>query len=85
MKTNHTPGPWHFDNLQKLWASNGDWPLAELKGGALRSDMALIAAAPELLAALSDLLNATDTYPANYAHASAFDKAHAAIAKAKGE
>jgi hypothetical protein len=51
----------------------------------LRSDRALIAAAPELLAALSDLLAATDAYPANYAHASAFDKARAAIAKAKGD
>ena len=72
----HTPGPWQViggnvygDNLRALLPMNG-------------ADARLIAAAPELLAALEMVM---ENYGSEYKFTDTFIYARAAIAKAKGE
>lgn len=76
--------PWeldrHFHSTRAVWAADGE-KVCTLEGGVLGANGRLIAAAPELLAALNGLLNAlpsATTHPAIKA-------ARAAIAKAGGE
>ena len=94
MKPAHTPGPWHVDSKRGIAAApDPHFWLAEVYSGGVGVKVAdangrLIAAAPELLAALQDLSDAVatdraaDTIPGLYQYVI---KARAAIAKAKGE
>lgn len=82
MKPKHTPGPWHLIEDTAL-SGKRMFHLAnksDYTHGTLQVDKeegaALIAAAPNLLTALEAFLNDEKD---------AYEKAHAAIAKAKGE
>lgn len=92
----HTPGPW---KVSKPTGNYIDAPtggsIAALTYGATKADARLIAAAPELLAALADLVrvwdenNGPDPIP-EFTESGAprnalIEKARAAITKAKGE
>ena len=89
MTTKHTPGPWHYelhlprgsaDGYFRITASSG-WVIADLPDDGTDNDARLIAAAPDMLAALKDLLPMWE---------SGIDEpwvkaARAAITKAEGE
>lgn len=95
MSSKHTPGPWLVANTHDAYAVRGDdgmRPIAYIEPSEItfagkevttpedKANARLIAAAPELLAALEDLLapyNMAEEYQAKIAHA------RAAIAKAK--
>jgi hypothetical protein len=95
----HTPGPWRaeFDAdgnwyTNRVYAANGDlvanmitsprWVRQKMHPNTL-----LIAAAPELLAALESLvfIGRADDFPLDDEWRDAIDRAESAIAKAKGE
>ncbi len=96
MTTNHTPGPWVIQRSRTIrpnyaWVCGQDWH--ELATVVVRSpgdkkddatglaNARLIAAAPDLLAALEELCLAPNKHrPEEY-----WNAARAAIAKAKGE
>ena len=87
MNTKHTPGPWEaVDRLTVRSAyvmgdrNKAGWEVARLPESALSGDSALIAAAPELLAALNDLLAYGFSGGADGTRA----RAAAAVAKAEG-
>lgn len=85
---NHTPGPWRAKRLANfadpghviLWPSKGGQHMrrVDYSGNFIEADATLIAAAPELLAALADIL-------ANPNDPSCCAKGRAAIAKATEE
>lgn len=93
--TKHTPSPWQW------WTSNSYMRLMSERYGAVampvvlsdghphirvkKADADLIAAAPDLLAALEAILDALDFVEWTDTTNIAFDRATAAIAKAKGE
>jgi len=55
MNTKHTPGPWHWHDLGNDWCvsgANGDNAIVAPDRKPSTADARLIAAAPELLAAL---------------------------------
>ncbi len=85
----HTPGPWRI--VSKMGASDYDYSLVGGNGGAaiatirhlsLSADRLLIAAAPEMLEALRDILTASEHEPELYA--SFREPAIRAIARATG-
>jgi hypothetical protein len=89
-ETKHTPGPWKAEGWENLVVNSADGHTMTLAAGGNWADLAelkanarLIAAAPDLLAALVAMLN-------RYGDKSAFPmcdasiSARAAIAKAKG-
>lgn len=97
----HTPGPWKAKQLQ-----NGDWVVlredrskpglrtrrVDDRGAFAESDARLIAAAPDLLAALEDLAERYQAFREFWAKddidkrsSPSIDRARAAIANAKGE
>lgn len=86
MQTNHTPGPWTVSNNSVFGNHGVIKPLvADLDGrfddDESKANAALIAAAPDLLVALQDLLNATEeTYDNRHERQAALD----AIDKATG-
>ena len=78
--TNHTPGPWHIQpgESSRVYLVNNDQghAIGEIVHTDTRkpADARLIAAAPELLAALRDLLAATpQTYDNRHERAAALD------------
>lgn len=89
MSAKHTPGPWVFDTSndgESVKASNGNYIIedvyhADYVSGST-ADRRLIAAAPELLEALQDMV---DYYGTASADVEALTKARAAIAKATGQ
>lgn len=89
--TTHTPGPWIFDgNNRVLGLETADEQpvIAEVYGAAVRdqdghANALLIAAAPELLEALEELLGVAAD-PLCHSHGTALKVARYAIAKAKG-
>jgi hypothetical protein len=96
-KGKHTPGPWtckrEYDGYAEVDGplnSRGQWydfakvvTIVEGKESAEgRANLNLILAAPDLLAALRELVGQRD---AHFHTASAWDAARAAIAKAEGE
>ena len=112
MSNKHTPGPWHADGLE-IWATKAVrfnlttvgtpmiaavWAHADMEGGSpANANARLIAAAPELLGALQNMMDIVDDAPKGvasyYANGedapwSDFDReitaARAAIAKATG-
>ncbi len=85
----HTPGPWHWDGYELLRApseSVTDIVLDISVEGACPSvdDARLIAAAPELLAALKALVMADDAAEDTSSLGDALAAAEDAIAKAEG-
>ena len=85
----HTPGPWRLDEGQssRVYLIDGkDGAVGELVFAETRNpaDARLIAAAPELLEALQELMD-DDAPWDGMRWADACDKARAAIAKARGE
>jgi hypothetical protein len=66
MTTTHTPGPWayeqEFDNSTDFWVFQANGP-ARIACEVSERDAALIAAAPELLAALQQCLRYGGLYP----------------------
>ena len=83
----HTAGPWryskaHNDIISMAPGVKSD-VVAEYVLGVSLANARLIAAAPELLEALEELIAATQHL--DQCHQATADKARAAIAKAKGE
>lgn len=88
----HTQGPWRLDgdaNAMNLDVVSGDGRIAmldcenfEIPDGELKANAALIAAAPDLLAALEDAVEALTE--ARY-YPSELQRFRAAISKAKGD
>jgi len=91
----HTPGPWeikrHFDPGYKFISAQKHTALAQVvwrmededRSPVCEANAHLIAAAPELLEALQNLLKVHEGEGGTQHHAG--DMARAAIAKAKGE
>jgi len=84
----HTPGPWFIEGMDMDIKSPSDHPgfrLAQVHGGRpwweREANARLIAAAPELLATLQELIDIEGPQPGSAAWA---DKARALIAKATG-
>lgn len=91
MQAKHTPGPWALDNPASLIVrAPTRHRIAEvaLVDVALmdnaRANAALIAAAPDMLAALHDIVSASDANCGD-SLANAINSARAAIARATGE
>lgn len=90
-ETKHTPGPWHRNikpatKYNTIFAGRNTHVTRLAVEGKTEEEVeancALIVAAPDLLAALQDLLNATEeTYDNRHERQAALD----AIAKATGE
>jgi hypothetical protein len=85
--SSHTPAPWHADEHMVVRAANGDLicdvdPFDTFEDKA-RANLALIAAAPELLHALKLLAADVGQYEAWERPCAALDLAHAALAKAE--
>lgn len=63
---NHTPGPWHYergrDKVHPFYVIGDDFDLARC---ANEADARLIAAAPELLEAINEVLRCADGYIGN--------------------
>jgi len=91
MKTAHTPGPWAA-NISELEASSSLVSIRTENGGYLICSDAgyqnapLIAAAPDLLAALQELIEFAEPVLQNhgFGYMGKFEKARRAIAKATG-
>ena len=93
--SNHTPGPWeikrHFDPCYKNISAQKHTELAQVvwcmededRSPSCEANAYLIAAAPDLLEALQNLLKVHEGEGGTQNHAG--DIARAAIAKAKGE
>jgi hypothetical protein len=95
----HTPGPWAVDADAYpifIYSESETWPLIDELGneegckgafiantGDNKANARLIAAAPELLEALKDMLDGHEDACTGYGEGAA-DKARAAIAKATG-
>lgn len=94
MKSEHTPGPWRVAKWRNgfLWVDSsvtdegvalcgdGSWV------GPCEANARLIAAAPDMLQALADILRHTDECQSCNGHMAAIDAiARQAIAKARGE
>jgi hypothetical protein len=89
--SNHTPGPWKVSRRFEVYqdtqvpgvggtfiaSTKGQWPLPESINQVCEADAKLIAAAPELLKALQDILI--------FDSALSQENARAAIRKATGE
>lgn len=95
MTTSHTPGPWKFTTHFEVVMDDGDvQPLvaavnasdASVSHERATADGRLIAAAPELLAALEAVLGYEDDRPAPGTRgAEIYAGAQAVIARAKGD
>ena len=90
MTTKHTPGPWvwhneYFDDLRPLWwceMSQGHGYISWYDPKKMKSNARLIAAAPELLAALKAMRD--DEVIASVCKSPLWAKMVTAIAKAEG-
>jgi hypothetical protein len=93
MTTSHTPGPWRIIDGTEVRGADGtivcntaDYrvpaPAAE---EVAVPDAALIAAAPDLLAALQRIVRAADRMPIDSPLDGIIDEARAAIARATGQ
>lgn len=98
MNTTHTPGPWYADKIQDRTAYNIFMPGYGSAGASVQHcsnatgcmgpeveyNARLIAAAPDLLAALQTLVRAIDRLPGNNPLDGLADEARSAIARATG-
>jgi len=83
----HTPGPWNIRDARGLLMGQSESAGSPLRDPEVEANARLIAAAPDLLAALKTCLHylpaqSRSVYKA--AHVAAHEKALAAIAKAEG-
>ncbi|CAB3931578.1 hypothetical protein [Achromobacter insolitus] len=91
MTTKHTPGPWGHRNGRIFSVDREELTIANVAraadGDYSPANGLVLAAAPELLAALEQMLDAfvDDPLTHQYTSGRAADAARAAIAKAKGE
>lgn len=84
------PGPWNIGtkNGARVWSENGETLIADadvsesLRKEIKKANARLIAAAPELLEALKDMLDGHEDACTGYGEGAA-DKARAAIARAE--
>lgn len=81
MTTNHTPGPWRVELHDMTTSVESQY--FTICADVTNDDAGLIAAAPDLLAALENLVETHDTGEAMCAQF--WNIARAAIARAKGE
>ena len=89
----HTPGPWHIGlnptipEKQQIeaFSDDGNRVLQVIVRTFNPDDLHLIAAAPDLLAALRDMVNTLTDGPDESDIARVFNVSRAAIAKATGE
>lgn len=83
----HTPGPWVARQCGKAWAIDFNEDQEQVVDYVYEEEDAhLIAAAPDLLEACSDMLALLESeYMPSDESLSAMDKARATIAKARGE
>ena len=82
----HTPGPWTIRAADRAIVPVSDPARLVAHGGAIHpDDAALIAAAPELLAALQRIVRAADRMPIDSPLDGIVDEARAAIARATGQ
>ena len=87
----HTPGPWHWtthpDGTMITNDSGASLALWPSQGGSVEqcANGRLMAAAPDLLAALQKLIGAIDRLPGNNPLDGLADEARAAIARATGK
>lgn len=88
MMSNYTPGPWvvqetNFAQQKNVYAQTDKPPIATVYGstGENEANARLIAAAPDLLAALKECITAVDVTM----YGMAIHNARAAIAKATGD
>ena len=82
----HTPGPWRIDADDNLIvAADGDYicSMSNMKHPGVAADAALIAAAPDLLAALV-AIELGCSFPADDVQRAIRDRARAATARAEG-
>jgi hypothetical protein len=88
MATSHTPGPWAYeqesDNSADFWVFQAHGP-TRVAVEVSERDAALIAAAPDLLAALQRIIRAADRMPIDSPLDGIIDEARAAIARATGQ
>lgn len=90
MKTAHTPGPWTASKLYKdnsaVIKGEGGEPVLFIRTAKSEDDLHLIAAAPELLAALVEVVDRFDSLRESLGHRQSdlSVKSRAAIAKATG-
>lgn len=94
MKTTHTPGPWHINTLETVPASIhacrghvatvSRGSLNEIGADEIEANTRLIAAAPDLLAALEALESGVRLWISRGVSDADLASARAAIAKAKG-
>lgn len=100
MSAKHTPGPWKYDPKDGSLDSLSDVAVGRFHSGRddmgsdmrpRKADARLIAAAPELLAALEGVIawaiehEEGSAFVANVRKPIEFEKARAALAKARGE
>jgi hypothetical protein len=79
----HTPGPWEYDMKNEAVYAGRNTIVYE--GNANEADYRLIAAAPELLEALQEILDYSGGADNALEDEYVMDRARAAIAKATGE
>lgn len=79
----HTPGPWIADDVF-VGAKNAEHYHVTCRGDHAEADAALIAAAPDLMAALQDLADAVERFTASPQDWPELAAARAAIIKAMG-
>lgn len=88
--TNHTPGPWDAHDNGHIYGDNYASAVARVfenthqRDGEAQANARLIAAAPDILAALERSLNWLASYPGGCCE-NTYQQARAAICKAKGE
>lgn len=87
--TAHTPGPWHFDGHQYdhiVWSSDRNRVCFLTSTGPTEANARLIAAAPDLLAALKDMVDGAplECGEPDCPDCGPWRTARAAIAKAEG-
>jgi hypothetical protein len=85
----HTPGPWRVD-AQYICRADGVaiadvWQSMEVSGEEAETNARLIAAAPDLLAALERIMSVARCPTMNERLSACWKIAHDAIAKARGE
>lgn len=82
MTNQHTPGPWHYDEVWGLIKANDGTEIAALHSG-IKANGYLVKAAPEMLEALEESLNVLQNdLPADLNYI--VKQIHRAINKAKG-
>lgn len=86
MSNKHTPGPWHVEKhgcTYEIWPKDSGQTHTNLGTARTKADATLIAAAPDLLAALKEMLSIDDWQDEEIAPKQLINKARAAIAKAE--